>query len=138
LAATVHRSFPVAAAWATAAALATGAASAIAAALVMAVASVIAGIGPQLFLPVVTVGIGPRPFLPAGIAATGATTRSIAAELLIVIEPPPTDSVEPLAATPWQIDRQVRGNSLAGKAAVSRAIERAAAWAIAPAADQTA
>jgi hypothetical protein len=75
----------------------------------MAVASVIAGIGPQLFLPVV-------------IAATGATTRSIAAALRIAIGPPPTDSAEPLAATPWQIARQVRGNSLAGKAAVSRAI----------------
>jgi hypothetical protein len=99
---------------------------------------VIAGIGRQLFLPVVIAGIGPRLFLPEGIAATGATTRSIAAELLIVIVPLPIDSAAPLAAIPWQIDRQVRGNSLAGKAALSRAIEREVAWAIAPAVDQTA
>jgi hypothetical protein len=97
-AATVRRNSPIAAARATAAVLATGEASVIAVVLAIAEALVIAGIGPQ-------------PFRPAVIAATGATTRSIAAELPIVIGPPPIDSAAPLAATRWQIDRQAPGNS---------------------------
>jgi hypothetical protein len=74
----------------------------------------------------VTVGVGPQLFRLVT-AVTGATIRSIAAGLLIVIGPPPTDLVAALAVTPWQTDRQVPGNNLAGKAAISRAIAEAQA-----------
>jgi hypothetical protein len=107
LAVTVRRSSQIVVARATAVVLATGEAS------VIVVASVTVGVGPQLFRLVT--------------AVTGATIRSIAAGLLIVIGPPPTDLVAALAVTPWQTDRQVPGNNLAGKAAISRAIAEAQA-----------
>jgi hypothetical protein len=56
-------------------------------------------------------------------APSGSTTRSIAVELRTEIAVPPTGSEARHAAIRWRTDSRMRGNSLAAKVAIWRALE---------------